>query len=395
LEVPVVTVPQRYPAFDSHEYQTRLAAVRHAMGERGVDALLLADPRSSFYLTGSESESVAHLQCLIVPSQGGMRLVTWEFEASVVCATSVLSAADLSTYGGADDPVERIANAVIDAGLAGARIGVELRARELHAAAVDQLRARLPGARLVDSWGIVEGCRLRKSPAEVALMRRAAALTDDAVQSACETIGPGVTDGEVAAAITASLYAGGSGTVAWGPIVAAGMRSGIGHASFNGSRIAVGEVVFLELSGQVHRYVAPVMRTVSVGPPSAEVAAVRDAGLAALDATIRAARPGASASDVAAAGLSALGSIRDHVSFHGVLGYPVGIGFPPTWNERLGFDLRLDNPEPLEAGMVFHLPISLRIRRRFGVGQSQTVVITSDGAEALSQSSAAMHVVSV
>src|SRR5262245_11388246 len=57
-------------AFDADEYATRLAAVRHGMAARDLDALLLVDPRNVFYLSGVESQGAGHFQCLIVRPDG-------------------------------------------------------------------------------------------------------------------------------------------------------------------------------------------------------------------------------------------------------------------------------------------------------------------------------------
>jgi Xaa-Pro aminopeptidase len=80
----------------------------------------------------------------------------------------------------------------------------------------------------------------------------------------------------------------------------------------------------------------------------------------------------------------------DTAYFHGLFGYSVGIGFPPGWYETLGFDIRADNERDLEAGMVFHVPVSLRLPGQFGVNQSQTVLITETGVDPLTTSSAAL-----
>ena len=42
------------------------------------------------------------------------------------------------------------------------------------------------------------------------------------------------------------------------------------------------------------------------------------------------------------------------------------------------------NDRPLEAGMVFHFPMTLRVKGEYGVGQSRTVIVTETGAEVLS-----------
>ena len=96
-------------------------------------------------------------------------------------------------------------------------------------------------------------------------------------------------------------------------------------------------------------------------------------------------RSGVLASDVALIAESWIKPIRNQILFHEVYGYPVGIGFPPTWGEESGFAIVTNNHRQLEAGMVFHIPMTLRINGEVGVGLSQTFIVNENGAEVLSE----------
>ena len=99
---------------------------------------------------------------------------------------------------------------------------------------------------------------------------------------------------------------------------------------------------------------------------------------------IDAMRPGARACDVAEEGRKVLAPILDRVAFHHVYGYSLGISYPPTWIENGFFFLMPHNKAMLEPGMVFHLPLTLRLLGRFGAGFSEAVEITATGARAFS-----------
>ena len=103
-------------------------------------------------------------------------------------------------------------------------------------------------------------------------------------------------------------------------------------------------------------------------------------------------RPGVRDADIARAAGAVLAPVLDGIVFHHNFGYPVGIGYPGTWIESLGFFLRVDNPRPLAAGMVFHLPMSLRKFGAWGINQSHTMLITESGAESLTKTRARLHV---
>ncbi len=74
-------------------------------------------------------------------------------------------------------------------------------------------------------------------------------------------------------------------------------------------------------------------------------------------------------------------------------GYSVGVAFAPDWGEGHIVSLRRDDPTVLEAGMVFHIPPALRVPRQYGLGFSETVLITKTGCEVLTRFPLELHVV--
>jgi Xaa-Pro dipeptidase len=93
-------------------------------------------------------------------------------------------------------------------------------------------------------------------------------------------------------------------------------------------------------------------------------------------------RPGRTMGDVASAALVTLRKIGPDVRMRGYFGYSVGIGFPPSWVER-SVEIAEGRDDVLEAGMTFHLHRVLRVPGVFGVGFSETALITNSGYELL------------
>jgi len=379
----------REPAFAAAEYEARLERVRAGMRHRGFDALLLFSPHNIYYLSGMDSENLFDFQCLIVPLAGTPTLVILDFEEAR--AENSVGMGTVVSYRAFDDPIDAVLAQVRAGGLLTRRLGLERRAGITPDAYLRFVEA-LSGTAIDDPFGIVEACRLVKSPTEIEYMRRAAALTDRAVEAAYEAIRPGVRDADVAATIMDVFYRGGSDTVCWGPIVASGYRAGSAHSSFNGRRIEPGDTVFLELTAEIRRYTAPLMRTAMLGRPTSEQQRIAAAGAEAVETILRTARAGVEARAVALAAGAVLEPVLPDVVFHHNFGYPVGIGYPGTWIETLGYFIRTDNPRPLRAGMVFHLPMSLRKYGEFGINQSHTMLVTEDGTETLTQTPARLEV---
>lgn len=384
-----MSVPREL-AFDVPEFRRRLDAVRRQMVARKLDVLLLFGPHNICYVSGLDNDNLADMQCVIVPQDRDPVLVLFWFEAGRAENTCWLD--DVVLYHD-EDPIGVVAAVVRRLGLSNGRIGVERPTVGLTMDDYDRVKTSLPGATIEDPNGVVEIPRRTKSNAEIAYMRRAAALTDRAVDAACAAIDVGVTDSELAAVIAQTVYGGGGETMCFGPIVATGYRAGAPHSSFNGRRLQRDEPVFLEFTAQVRRYTAPIMRTAWLAQPSPEIARIADAGAAAVATIVATARPGIPAGDVARAALADLEPVLPNLMFHHTFGYPVGIGFPTTWVESLGFLIRAENEQLLEAGMTFHLPISLRRLGEFGVNQSHTLLVTETGAETLTKSTARLLVI--
>lgn len=215
-------------------------------------------------------------------------------------------------------------------------------------------------------------------------IRKAGRATDAAMHAGFHAIREGVADTEVAAAIVSELVRQGTQNFAIYPMVAAGARSGVPHHSHDGMMIEREQPVFLEFSPSIRWYQAPLMRAAVVGEAGDLMRRVADTGAEALDAMCAAMRPGVPASDVAEVGRSVVDRLKGTIHFHYYFAYSVGIAFPPTWLESAEFGILLNNPKPLQAGMAFHFPMTLRVKGEFGIGQSQTVIVTETGAEVLS-----------
>ena len=376
----------RDPAFTEAEYRRRLAVVHTRMAQRGLDGIVLFGAHNINYLTGMDSEDLFDPQACVVAAGADPVLVILDFERGRFDNSAWLAAP--VEFDGFADPVLAFATTVQRQGLGTGRIGLEQRA--IGHDQYEKLVAALPGAAFDDAFGVVEGARLVKSEVEIELIREAAAITDAAVTAGFAAIADGRPDYEVTAAVCDGLYNNGSDLVCWGPIVAAGYRGGLAHSSHNGYRMRAGDTVFIEVTGQRKRYTAPLMRTAVIGKPSAQRRRIADASENAVAAILATARAGTPARDIAAAALKPIAPVLDEVIFHHNFGYPVGVGYPPSWIETLDFFLRSNNAAPVEAGMVFHLPMSLRVAGEFGICLSHTMLVTSGGGVPLTRTPAVL-----
>jgi Xaa-Pro aminopeptidase len=358
------------------EYVRRLTAVRQAASTRGIDGLVTFTPSTICYLTGFNTANLWDFQCLIVLAADEPKLVIREFERDRFKLTCLLDRP--VTYPPEGNAIDRL----LDTLPAQGRLGIDM-SRYLDAKTFDELCKRLPAVRWVDASDLVNAIRVVKSSVEIACLRRAAEITCKGMRAGIAAVREGALDYEIVAEASHTMFGSGSEAMCIQPIVAAGVLSGVAHSSANGVRVTNGDPVFLELGACIERYTAPLMRTAFVGTPLAELRELAEYSSRALDAIIRTIRPGVQASAVAAAGRAQLEPVLNRISFHFVWGYSVGLGFPPSWLEESDFLLQSNNPRELRPGMVFHLPMMLRVGGLYGAGHSETVLVTEHGAEIL------------
>ena len=162
---------------------------------------------------------------------------------------------------------------------------------------VARLEARHPGLEVTDLHRAVMAMRARKSPAEVALLRRAIDITADAHRVALETVRPGAWEYQVEAAIEHAFRSAGADGPSFSSIVGSGPNATTLHYVRNDRRMRAGEVVVMDIGAAVDGYAADITRTVPVDgrftPEQREIYALV---LAAQKAAEAAAAPGAPAS---------------------------------------------------------------------------------------------------
>jgi len=220
------------------------------------------------------------------------------------------------------------------------------------------LAHHLGDATLVDVTDLVGTLRLIKSPAEIDCLRRAALLTGIGVQASLDVIRPGILDNDVCRAGYDAMVGAGADFLSIQPIVTSGKRAGGFHQMHRRVPIEAGDSVFMEYGGCYKRYTAPMMRCAFLGEPDAEMRGLEEAVKATTTTIIDNARPGR------------------------IGHYTIGVGYPPTWADTIGF-IHVGSDLVLQPGMTFHLPIGIRVPGRYGISLSESILITETGCEVL------------
>lgn len=367
--------------FPPAEFEARAARLRERLAARELDAVVTFVQENQFWLTGYQTTGFHSFpQGLIACADGRRLLVTRQLEVE----NAMDNAHQLPVVGYQDDedPGAAVAKGLAELGLSAARIGLEKRTPWATIQVYESIVGALPGATLVDSSGCFEMLRSVKSVAEVDCMRRAARATGAAVNAGVATVRAGATEFEVAAEVARARIAAGAHFTRNPTYIVSGPRAALGHATWDGRTIESGDVVFFEVGANFNHYDSALVRTAVAGPAPDELRRQHDASVATLERVMAKLAPGVVAREVHAAACDELqrhgfGELFDHR-----IGYGIGIEFL-TWIERGGLSLDAGSEQVLEAGMTCHVIPYFKVRGRYSVGASETVLITEGGCEAL------------
>ncbi|MEM9009675.1 MAG: Xaa-Pro peptidase family protein [Pseudomonadota bacterium] len=370
--------------FELAEFAARRARLDAAMATRELDAMLLFAPESQYWLTGFDTFGYCFFQCLVVPADGAPVLLTRSADRLQAELTSTIEDVRIWVDGAGADPAGMLAALLADLGLSGKRLGLETETHGLTARNGERLQTALAGrVTLVEASDLVPELRLTKSPAEIAMVRRAAELGDEAHRAALPHMRPGGSEAAILAAMQGAIFAGGGDYPGNEFIIGSGPQALLCRY-YSGRRILDDQdQLTLEWAGTWRHYHAALMRTVVIGEPRPTHRPMHAAAHEALLACEAALRPGATLGAVFAAHAETF----DH---HGLgahrlnaCGYALGARFSPSWMEPQMF--YADAPGLIGVNQVYFLHMILMDQESgTAVTLGRTSLVTESGAEPLS-----------
>ncbi|HWD27985.1 MAG TPA: Xaa-Pro peptidase family protein [Rhizomicrobium sp.] len=238
------------------ERTTRLAGLRAAMDAAGLAAVVIGSTKSLVYFTGLSWHPSERFTGAIVHVSGALEYVTPGFEREKV-AGSIAVPGDILTWEEEESPFDLIASRMKP----GAKIALD----DQVALFVYLGLARTMGAeRIADGAPLINALRRCKSPAEIALMAHAKAITLEVQRRARASLVPGVKTSEVARFIDSEHRAlGGSGNTFC--IVSFGPDTALPHGGETDRALVEGDVVLIDTGCHVEGYNSDITRSYVFG----------------------------------------------------------------------------------------------------------------------------------
>jgi Xaa-Pro dipeptidase len=354
----------------------RLEALQQLQAANGIACVALVPGANLRYFTGLTAHLSERPTVAFVPVEGSLTLLLPELEAPAAKAR-LPQGARLFTYSD-EEGHEHVFHRVADKlDLEEKPIGVEYLAMRLLE--MRRIEQAAPGCQLLATEPWLPSLRMSKSEAEVACMRRAVEIAESAMQHLLDkrAIRPGRTELEVAADLQVAMLREGGQGEAFSPIVVAGPNSASPHASPSSRPLEEGDLVIIDWGTTYEGYRSDITRTFVLGEPTAEMARIHDAVLAANQSGRLAARPRTPAQEVDRAARRAI----------------TLAGYGDYFIHRTGHGLGLETHEPpyivegnlkmLEEGMTFTVEPGVYVPDLGGVRIEDDVVVTAESSETL------------
>ena len=373
-ELPTIPIP---PAITTAERLQRIAKARTLMARHGIEALVVEPGASLDYFTGVQWWRSERLTAAVIPAHGEPIVVTPFFEKPSV-AESLSIPAEIRTWNEDEEPLKLVADF--------------LRSKRARTVAfeetdrffiLDRLKQQLPAIRVVSGNPVVRGCRMIKSPAELALMQAANDIMLASLRYAADRTREGMGPADVDALIAAAQKR--LGGAYDGGLVLIGESSAYPHGSHKPQVVRRGEIVLMDCTCSVHGYQADITRTyVFGGDPTPEQRKLWNQVHRGQQIAIEAAKPGVPAGHVD----DVVRRTYESWGFGPAYRLP---GLPHRTGHGIGMEVHepvyLVHGEatPLAPGMCFSDEPGLYIPGKFGVRIEDCWYMTAQGPKFFTQ----------
>lgn len=354
---------------------SRLDRLYTLMSAAGLDALALNPGPSLIYLTGLNFHLMERPTTLLIAPPAQPALIVPELEVQKLQKARI----PLTPFAFGDNPqlwINTFHDAASYLGLNGKRVGLEpTRLRYLE---LSYLQQAIPSADFVSGQDVFSQLRIQKDADEVAAMREAARIAQDALTATLPQVKPGVTERELASELSINLLRAGSDSeFPFQPIVAGGPNSANPHAVPSDRPIETGDLLLFDWGAMYRGYCSDITRTFAVGEISPEFQEIYTLVHTANAAGRAAGKPGCRTGDVDNAAREVIrkggyGEFFTHRTGH-------GLGME-SHEEPYMF---AENDLLLKEGMVYTIEPGIYLPGKGGVRIEDDVVVTAGGSESL------------
>lgn len=342
--------------------QERLARFEQKLAQTDVDAVLVTGQNNVYYLTGFwGTEGTVFIS-------DKRRLFLTDSRYTLIAKESVQGFDIVETR----QPLVEITQIIKEDGLS--TIGFD---GQVSYNFYQWLQAAFEGYQLKAVTNFVEDLRIIKDASEIATIRRACQISDQAFLDVLDFIKPNVTtEMEVNHFLDQRMRALGAAGASFEFIVASGYRSAMPHGVASDKVIESGESLTLDFGCYYQHYVSDMTRTIHIGQVTDEEREIYDIVLRSNKALIEQAKAGMSYQDFDGVARRVIDEAGYGANFTHSIGHGMGLDI-----HELPFFGRVEGQ--LQAGMVVTDEPGIYLDNKYGVRIEDDLLITETGCEVL------------
>ncbi|MBL8877175.1 MAG: aminopeptidase P family protein [Phycisphaerae bacterium] len=353
------------PQGEHSAFKLRLRRVREAMGAQELSHLLITSPLDVGYLTGFLGGD----SYLVLGPGRPVLISDFRYEEELAEFESLCQIVIRKRSMG-----EALAELLSGEGVE--RVGIQ--AEVMTVAERDALAKRIGTKRVAATMGLIMRMRAVKDAAEVALIRRAVKIQEDALKALLPTLEPGLTELEVAARLEAEMKNRGSSKPSFETIIAARANGSMAHYRPGSTKLAANQPVLIDWGAIWQGYHSDMTRTFTLGKWPKPIAEIYPIVLEAHQRAAAAIAPGKSTSEIDKIARDFIAAAGYGENFGHGLGH--GIGLQTHEDPRLSHML---TGTRLEAGHVCTVEPGIYLPGVGGVRLENDYVVEADGAKNL------------
>ena len=375
--------------FETSEYLERIRKTKEQMADNGIGVLLVADPANMNYLTGYDGWSFYVPQVVVVAADleqpvwvGRGMDVNGAKHTTFLASENIIGYPDNYVQSPVRHPYNFVADVLTQRGLQDKTIGLETDAYYFTAKCFEELKKSLPNGKFKDANLLVNWIRIVKSPQEIEYMKQAGKIMEKVMQTAIDTVAPGIRECDAVAAIYQAQVSGtrefGGDYTAIVPMMPTGEKTSTPHLTWTDDPYENETAVNLELAACRHRYHSPLARTMYLGKnPPQKLKETAEVVVEGLHAALDKAKPGVLCEDVELVWRETIAKVG--LEKESRIGYSLGLNYPPDWGEHTA-SLRPGDKTVLRPNMCFHMILGMWMDN-WGFECSESFRITENGSE--------------
>jgi len=369
--------------FSKEEFQKRKIDILKSMKEQKLDALLMFRQESMYWLTGYDTFGYVFFQTLVLDKDGNITLLTRAPDLRQAQNTSNIQDIRIWIDKDGSNPTDELKIILDEFNLKGKVIGIEYEAYGMTGRSALKLNRSLENyCEVQDESELITKLRTVKSKEEIIYVKKAAELSDKALNEVWKYAKAGASEAKILAEMQRVVLEGGGDYPANEYIIGSGHNALLCRYQAEKRILSNQDQLSIEWAGVYKHYHSAMFRTIPIGKVNPKHIKMYEACVEALTNCEKKLIPGNTVGEV----FDVHAKIFDELGYNkarmNACGYSLGSTFSPNWMDWPM--LYTGNPYVIQPGNVFFMHMILMDSdNELAMNLGETYLVTENGNERL------------